>query len=360
MRLRSDIIKTALLLGSFFNFRIIPGEVVPYFVLQRSFHRIPIFLFSVFSFVLLVKLLIIALMGSQQLGEYFVNGAEVLIVLLLLGIRRQDQSSEQRLMKIVVVTSIVATVAMFFLPFLEEFKFLLISRDVTFSQLQEFDRGFSFLAPEPSYAGVFFLGILIAARQCSLQIGWLVTIVLCILLTASIWAIFLLGLYVLSQLEASRRGILIALAALLALFSPFSFTYVLQLFGDRLVRVIDVVVELGWLDAVTVLEERFGSTRLGPTIDVFTTYEDFINLEYRPAYSLFAQSISVFGTFVGGIYISSVMFIIFDNCRSVGLRLAWIPVLVGPVALPTNYLGLRKMRKLPKLKSNAGDLVLKK
>lgn len=338
------IVNSLLLIFSFANFRIIPGEVIPFFAAQRRYNAFGLVLTAFVAVLVISKLLYLANYAVYFDYRFIVNGLEILLIFMILSAERLSIKQEHDVIKIISITYFAFFVIVTLVPQLEYIKFFLMDRDVYFAELQDYGRGFAFLSPEPSYAGVFLVGLLMLGWQTSLDVKWLGLLSLEILLTGSIWAVAIAFVFVVFQARANIIGLLAAIISLAFVLFPRAFVPVFSLFSSRLAEFVLAFSDNGFFSLLDI-EKAQGSSRVAPTLDRFVQFSEFTDYMYVETYSLFAQFVSVLGTYTG--FAASVAFFVlgFRNLGTGVWRYAWIPFVMGPVALPTNYLILRRLRK---------------
>ena len=339
------IIRTFQLLITYFNFKIIPGEIVPYYAIQKKYLSYGIYLLLVFLIILLLKLVILSANNQKDLFDYIINGIELIFVILIVSSIRLSNSNELKILKYILYFSFTYYFVVLIFPSIELIKLSLMTRGSTIESLAAHSRGFSFLASEPSYAGTFFLGLLMLANQLKaspwMQLGY----AMLILITASIWALALLLVFAISQIKVSSLFLFIGIFFIFLTIKYADITAtVLSYASPRVADVFELVVSNNFLINILELEGQYGSNRLRLNFNAFEEMIPFSASNYINAYSFVSQAIIVYGTLIGSILISLLFLLIFFQIpTSSFIRGAWVFLIVGPVVTPTIYLIFRKI-----------------
>tara|TARA_B100001057_G_C22857393_1_gene953178 strand:- start:1116 stop:2150 length:1035 start_codon:yes stop_codon:yes gene_type:complete len=339
------IIRTFQLLFTYFNFKIIPGEIVPYYAIQRRYFSYGIYLILVFLLILLFKLAILSIYNHKDLFDYLINGIELIFVILIVSSIRLSDSNELEILKFILYFSFLYYFGVLMFPSIEVIKLSLMTRGSTIESLAANSRGFSFLASEPSYAGTFFLGLLMLANQLKaspwIQFGYATLI----LITASIWALALLLVFAISQIKVNSLYLLIGVffIVLVIMYSDIT-AKVLSYASPRVADIFELVVSNNFLINIIELEGQYGSNRLRLNFYAFEGFIPFNAFNYENTYSFISQAIIVFGTLMGSILTILLFILILSQVPTNNfIRLGWVFLIVGPVITPTIYLIFRKM-----------------
>ena len=331
------------LLLSFANFRVIPGEVVPFYAARRFYTRELFVVAVLVAVIILVKCAFVVLTNPIALSDFAINGIELVVAVLVMASPRLSRESELRMLNGIIVFSFCWVILVELVPAVEAIKFILMDRDVTTDVLRAHERGHSFLSSEPSYAGVFFVGLLMLALQLRASLVCVGAYIFLIFLTSSIWA-FALGFF---AVMAARNIMVVivggVLAGILLFITPVFTESLLGLASPRVAGVYRLVFVENTFASLAAVEEHFGSLRLSTNAFAFTEFLSFESNSYLSSYSFFSQMVAVNGTIIGCLLSGLVIARLVCLNGLSSLRYVWILFVFGPVVLPTNYLVLRRM-----------------
>lgn len=341
----NKIIRTFQLLITYFNLKIIPGEIIPYYAIQKKYLSYGIYLLLVFLIILLLKLAIISTNNQKDLYDYIINGIEIIFVILIVSSIRLSDSSELKILKFILYFSFIYYFVVLIFPSVEIIKLSLMTRGSTIESLAAHSRGFSFLASEPSYAGTFFLGLLMLANQLKASLWIQLGYALLILITASIWALALLFVFAISQIKVSSLFLFIGIFFIFLTITYADITAKLLSYASpRVADIFELVVSNNFLINIVELEGQYGSNRLRLNSYAFEEIIPFSASSYINTYSFVSQAIIVYGTLIGSI-LTFLLFllILYQIPTSSFIRGVWVFLIVGPVVTPTIYLIFRRI-----------------
>ena len=327
--IKKSSIFSVLLLSSFFNFRLVKFEIIPYYVLAGFFGKIRLFS------ILLTCIFLFGLRGlfnADVFYLYFSDFAQIILVLIIIGAPRLSVRSET-LIRRVVQFSLLLLVFQFFIP---SVNFLDFAMKVSPPEhLAASGRGFTLLAPEPSYAGIFFLGILMEMIFNNERKGYIFLTLFLIISTASIWAVM---------------ASLVVMSFLMPYFFILGIIASVLFFGfinSRFMAFYESIVHLPIsIQSLYQLESQYGSRRISQTLDVFSGYVPYFDMVYVQSYSFVSQLMVVVGTIPAVLVVFWIVYKQISVFKFYGVYkstpIFFVLFFLGPVMVPTLYLSLRK------------------
>jgi hypothetical protein len=347
-------LKNLLLLLPFFKpqfppFSLVPGEIIPWFILKIKHNINDKTLFFVFT--TLLYLLVFLFFFNPQ-SRWLIDFFEIFfIAIFLLNIQKIFPVSfiEKHLKKFSIYFLVLGCIDFFLLNnMLTSFIAEAPSRDILF----EFNRGASFFAPEPSYLGIFSAGMAIFSLRNNFVIPFII-FSLIVFLTISLWS---MGLYLFTLFFFVnwRYKLFILCLALLALT-----LYLLEIISlsSRMEIALDFILDFiqnnsfyDLFGLLVSLDEQFGSERFSATFTTLINGSIFPNGDYYATFSMLSQFIRIFGLYFGFLFF---LFLFIGFLRETGglnlsdaFYLLLITFFWGPVPLITNYFPLIKLKKL--------------
>ena len=325
--LRTKQILLGLSLGGLFvNFRIIPYEIVPYWLFVTPlFFKSRVSIFPLLAGALCVfQLLLSSLYSGWPVGDIigdWIKAICIIIVLCFLDIRKSD--AEGALTVILLIWGLAGAVQLIFPDI--SFSFLMKAPSAAHSALT--GRGISFLAPEPSYAGIFLVGCYAWSNCVSNKFYLPLLFSVAIIMTGSLWAYFnwVIAIFIFEK----GRLRLIGVATIIAGITQ----------SDRVFGILGKAFQNITSGDFSILdfERAYGSKRLVNNIESFMNEKGSFEWAETQGISFIA-----IGSELGILtFISSLIVLVF-SARRLNLfgksYLAYLLLLGGPAGIITSYI----------------------
>jgi uncharacterized membrane protein YsdA (DUF1294 family) len=328
----------SLLLGisvafSFINFAVLPYEIVPYLILLTPLflnERPSAYAFTGLWFILMGFLLRIVMAGtpsSDALGDC----VEVLVVVILLGFWEIDRKVAEKALYVIALVWAGFGLLQVVSP---DLSFVYLMRAPSAEHLAQSGRGLPFLAPEPSYAGLFLVGCYTWASRCCSKNYLPFFFSGLTLLTGSIWALLnlVVAMFVFGALRL-RAAIVLSLTGVV-LFSERVRSVLLKA-QDQMIR--------GIFD-LELFERNYGSKRLINNIEAWQTPITLTDWSESQAISFLMISKEL-----GGLVLLGALIMVLVALRRMKNRekvyLLIIMILGGPVGILTVMLFAAKVKR---------------
>ena len=198
-----ELFLAALIFMPFVNFNIIPGEVVPWYMLAlfvlfiAQFNSV-ILLFPLYIIILLSFFVVAQLHTDVLTQQTVVDIAEILLPLLAiihLRVKPLQRHNLSCAIEIGVIILFGISLMQFIFPILMNLNKLLMNSPDP-AALNETGRGVIGVAPEPAYAGTLYLLLAIWSKELRLKKIYIIMPIISLVLTKSLYA-YSLGLGVL-------------------------------------------------------------------------------------------------------------------------------------------------------------------